>query len=186
MPPGAMENSMISPCACPCGASVRTLPVREMSCWFDDPMYGSSQASVLIYGPAMRRSVTPRSRFQAGSVPEVSCSYVYPVYVTTVRPAFWTCSPTDASASAWKKGSPPENVTPSISLMARIRPAISSEETMVAGENDQNTGLKHPLQWIGHPCTQTTARMPGPFAADLARKSARLSTLLRRRPWLLV
>ena len=65
----------------------------------------------------------------------MNCSYVYPVYVTIVHaPLSRTCSPTDASASAWKKGSPPENVTPSISLMARIRPMISSEETIVAGE----------------------------------------------------
>src|SRR5208337_1317825 len=134
----------------------------------------------------MRRSVIPRSRFQAGSVPEVSCSYAYPVYVTIVSPASRTCSPTEASASAWKKGSPPENVTPSIPLVARIRPVSSSAETLLTGEKDQNVGLKHSLHRIGHPCTQTTARMPGPFAADLARKPARLSTLLRRHPWSLV
>jgi len=52
----------------------------------------------------------------------------------------------------------------------------------VAGEKDWNCSLKHPEQWMGHPCTQTTARIPGPFTSDFGRKPARLSMLIGRHP----
>ena len=50
------------------------------------------------------------------------------------------------------------------------------------GRKGPGLSLKHPLHRFGQPCTQTTARLPGPFTSDRGRKPARLSTSFRRHP----
>jgi len=100
----------------------------------------------------------------------------------TLSPAFRRVAPSSASGPAWANGSPPEKVTPSMPSRDMIVLASVGTRAWVAGEKGWNCGLKHPSQRRGHPCTQRTARMPGPFTSDRARNPARLSTLIGRHP----
>ena len=76
MPPGAMENSTISPCACLSGTSVRTLPGQG-----DDLLVrGPDVRFVAGLGSNIRASdeevSDPQEPVQAGLLFEVSCSCV--------------------------------------------------------------------------------------------------------------
>src|SRR5690625_3217971 len=54
---------------------------------------------------------------------------------------------------------------PSIScflLLSSICVQISSTSVRIPWFGFHVQGTPHPLQWIGHPCTQTQARFPGP------------------------
>lgn len=175
-PAGPMVNSTLLPvshCQDPGGI----LPERYTASWFDEPQTGVHEAEVRTNGPAIRRSVSPRSAIHDLLRLPRSVCVRYPLKVTTERPQSRTMPPSAARAGAWQKGSPPENVTPSSLWSERILSASSSTPKSVFFRNDQSGRLKHPGHRRGHPWTQRTARSPGPFTRDLSRKPAQLTII---------
>ena len=133
-------------------------------------MYGLSQGRMFTYWPVpMRRSVISKSRCQAGSVLDVSCLYVYPVYVTTVRLAFVFLLSHICKCICLCEGLS-GNVAPIRYLSCQGSVVISSQKLIWTGRRPE-CRVETLFTRIGHPAPRLTARMPGPFAVRLRKKT---------------
>lgn len=95
-----------------------------------------------------------------------SVAIVKPVNIKMLLPASCNCLANCAKGIAWTKGSPPEKLTPSISVFVRILAVNSATVYWFPPTKGQNSGLKHPGQRNGQPCNQSTKRNPGPLTHE--------------------
>ena len=111
-----------------------------------DPRQRLSVCRAATYGPSTRTSSRRSSSCCSGVPCAASASSVCPVYDITDSPAARNWSASVTSADACENGSPPENVTPSMSVSAFRSLGTRNNRATIAARQHLNLG-----QWLRHP-----------------------------------